>query len=173
VSADRSPEQGRDGATPAQPPKSLRHELRTPLNQIIGYAELLEEEAQEAGQERPIGDLRRIGTAARHLLDLIDKHAIGATTGGATSDGQPFAGPVAAPAEPPKAAEPQQPPAAPGPSLALASEARTPRMLVVDDNELSRGACGARATRWTRPRTAMWPSNGSLPSPTTSSSSTS
>jgi adenylate cyclase len=147
VSADRTTEQGRNGTAPAQPAKSLRHELRTPLNQIIGYAELLEEEAQEAGQESSIDDLRRIGTAARHLLDLIDKHAIGATTTGASPEAQPVAKPVAAPAEPPKATEAQRAPATAGPSLELVSEARTPRMLVVDDNELNRDMLSRRLRR--------------------------
>jgi adenylate cyclase len=46
----------------------LRHDLRTPLNQIIGYAELLEEDASDA--LRP--DLVRIHGAARNMLATLD-----------------------------------------------------------------------------------------------------
>lgn len=48
------------------------HELRTPLNAIIGYSELLEEEALERNQAYLIPDLRRIHSAARHQLGLIN-----------------------------------------------------------------------------------------------------
>src|SRR5438034_10981362 len=51
----------------------LRHELRTPLNQILGYSELLQEEAQEAGQNRFLPDLQRIAAAARQLIGLLDR----------------------------------------------------------------------------------------------------
>jgi len=55
--------------------QSLRHEFLTPLNQIIGYAELLEEESAERGQDDLLVDLRRIQAAARHLLELINQVA--------------------------------------------------------------------------------------------------
>ncbi len=47
-----------------------RHELRTPLNHIIGYSEMLIEEA--GIEKRMIPDLQKIHTAAHHLLDLIN-----------------------------------------------------------------------------------------------------
>lgn len=50
---------------------TMSHELRTPLNIVIGYCELLEEEAVEAGQAQITTDLARIQGAARHLLELI------------------------------------------------------------------------------------------------------
>jgi signal transduction histidine kinase len=49
----------------------MSHELRTPLNAIIGYAGLLREEAQDDGADS-VADLRRIETAGRHLLELIN-----------------------------------------------------------------------------------------------------
>ena len=52
--------------------KSLKHELRTPLNHIIGYCEMLIEEAQDAGREAALPDLERIHTAGRHLLSVIN-----------------------------------------------------------------------------------------------------
>jgi signal transduction histidine kinase len=51
---------------------SMSHELRTPLNAIILYSELLQEEAEEAGQPRSIADLQRIQVAGKHLLNLIN-----------------------------------------------------------------------------------------------------
>jgi class 3 adenylate cyclase len=52
--------------------RTIRHELRTPLGQIIGYAELLQEEAEDLGQESFKADLDRIRSAARRMLDLLD-----------------------------------------------------------------------------------------------------
>jgi PAS domain S-box-containing protein len=50
----------------------MSHELRTALNAIIGYSEMLEEEAEEAGQAAFVPDLRKIRSAGRHLLALIN-----------------------------------------------------------------------------------------------------
>src|SRR5205809_6561899 len=62
-------------AVPGIDPMShLRHELRTPLNQIIGYSEMLEEEAQESGQKALVPDLQKIQLAARNLLAVINTH---------------------------------------------------------------------------------------------------
>jgi PAS domain S-box-containing protein len=51
---------------------SMSHELRTPLNAIIGYSEMLQEEVADLGQESLVADLRKIHTAGRHLLALIN-----------------------------------------------------------------------------------------------------
>ncbi|WP_341739877.1 ATP-binding protein [Microcoleus sp. CAWBG640] len=51
---------------------NMSHELRTPLNAIIGYSEILEEEALEAGFEDLIPDTKKIQTAGKHLLNLIN-----------------------------------------------------------------------------------------------------
>ncbi len=51
---------------------SLRHNLRTPLNQIIGYSEILEEEAVNSGREDFIPDLQRINQAAREMVIRLD-----------------------------------------------------------------------------------------------------
>lgn len=53
---------------------NMSHELRTPLNAVIGYSEMLQEEAEELDedtQEIFIHDLKRINTAGIHLLSLI------------------------------------------------------------------------------------------------------
>ncbi len=51
---------------------NMSHELRTPLNAIIGYSELIEEEMADEGSDEFIPDLKKIQTAAAHLLSLIN-----------------------------------------------------------------------------------------------------
>ena len=50
---------------------NMSHELRTPLNAVIGYSEMLLEEAQAEGLTAFMADLDRINNAGRHLLGLI------------------------------------------------------------------------------------------------------
>ena len=38
----------------------LRHNLRTPLNHILGYGEMLIEDAEELGDEKLLAELRQI-----------------------------------------------------------------------------------------------------------------
>jgi signal transduction histidine kinase/ActR/RegA family two-component response regulator len=52
---------------------NMSHELRTPLNAIIGYAEILEEDAEDEGNTSAVQDLHRILAAAKHLLSLINE----------------------------------------------------------------------------------------------------
>ncbi|MBI4321772.1 MAG: response regulator [Chloroflexi bacterium] len=51
---------------------NMSHELRTPMNAIIGYSEMLIEEAQDTGQQELIPDLEKIRGAGKHLLQLIN-----------------------------------------------------------------------------------------------------
>src|SRR5213075_1966170 len=51
---------------------NMSHELRTPLNAIIGYSEMLEEETRESGKSDSVQDLRKIQSAGKHLLALIN-----------------------------------------------------------------------------------------------------
>ncbi len=51
---------------------NMSHEIRTPLNAIIGYSELMQEEAHDHGNERYILDLGRINSAGKQLLDLVN-----------------------------------------------------------------------------------------------------
>jgi signal transduction histidine kinase len=51
---------------------NMSHELRTPLNAVIGYSEMLQEEAEEIGQPRFVTDLQKISGAGKHLLALIN-----------------------------------------------------------------------------------------------------
>ena len=51
---------------------NMSHELRTPLNAVIGYSDMLREEAEDLGQEDFIPDLERIQSAGNHLLAMIN-----------------------------------------------------------------------------------------------------
>jgi signal transduction histidine kinase/CheY-like chemotaxis protein len=70
-------EEARDAANAANQAKSeflanMSHELRTPMNAILGYSEMLVEDAQDSGQEDFIPDLQKINQAGMHLLSLIN-----------------------------------------------------------------------------------------------------
>ena len=51
---------------------NMSHELRTPMNAILGYSEMLIEEAEDLEQEDFIPDLQKINKAGIHLLALIN-----------------------------------------------------------------------------------------------------
>jgi signal transduction histidine kinase len=51
---------------------NMSHELRTPLNTIIGYSEMLIEEADDSGEDSAVPDLQTIRLAGKHLLRLIN-----------------------------------------------------------------------------------------------------
>jgi adenylate cyclase len=52
---------------------NIRHSLRTPLNQIIGYSEMLQEEAEDLGLEAYLSDLQKMHTGGVRLLALINE----------------------------------------------------------------------------------------------------
>ena len=67
----------RDEAQQANRTKSaflanMSHELRTPMNAIIGYSEMLIEEASELEPQEFVPDLQKILAAGKHLLGLIN-----------------------------------------------------------------------------------------------------
>jgi adenylate cyclase len=121
----------------------LRHDLRTPLHQVIGYAELLEDEARDAGNEAYLADLGRIKEAARRALELADA-AVPAADPPEAEEPPLFLHPPAPPAE---TAATEAPPDATPPGLRLPSppiERSSVRLLVVDDNELNRDMLSRR-----------------------------
>jgi len=130
----------------------LRHDLRTPVHQILGYSELMQEEAMELGQESFVADLGKIQAAARQMLSVVDQAL----------------SPSAAPAPPPPAPVPPSPSSGmfvfredapdssagppsgvfstggPAPVSAPAVPPGTGQVLVVDDNEMNRDMLSRR-----------------------------
>ena len=51
---------------------NMSHELRTPLNSVIGYAEIIQEDAQMGNTGGVSSDASRIQRSATHLLSLIN-----------------------------------------------------------------------------------------------------
>jgi len=51
---------------------NMSHELRTPMNAIIGYSEMLKEDASDLGQSDFVNDLEKINASGKHLLRLIN-----------------------------------------------------------------------------------------------------
>ena len=50
----------------------MSHELRTPLNAVIGYSEILLEDAELDGRGEQIADLLKISAAGKHLLSMVN-----------------------------------------------------------------------------------------------------
>src|SRR6202011_3227791 len=69
--------EAKDAADAANRAKSIflakmSHELRTPLNAVIGFSEILLEDAEFKGNaESKKADLKRINAAGQHLLSLV------------------------------------------------------------------------------------------------------
>jgi sigma-B regulation protein RsbU (phosphoserine phosphatase) len=54
----------------------LSHELRTPVNHIVGYAELLEEQAEERHLTQLLPDLQKIVDAGHTWLGLMEEYLV-------------------------------------------------------------------------------------------------
>ncbi|MCB1516177.1 MAG: response regulator [Hyphomicrobiaceae bacterium] len=50
----------------------MSHELRTPLNAVLGYTEILLEDAEIDGNGTMIADLNKISAAGKHLLAMVN-----------------------------------------------------------------------------------------------------
>ena len=116
----------------------LCHDLRTPVNQIIGYSEMLQEEAEEIGRKKYLPDLRKIRDAAASWLGLMEEHLLpnGIGADAALAFGSEFEGTRILP---------------PGitfqsPAMSVAARTRVVhgRLLVVDDDESNRDMLSRR-----------------------------
>ncbi|HVK01959.1 MAG TPA: response regulator [Armatimonadaceae bacterium] len=132
---------------PAALPAQYLHDLRTPLHQIIGYAEMLAEQAEEEGQRGFVPDLEKIRAAGRQLLVLLNNGpepmpegtTLPASRNGSSSVRSSnmavaSATPSVLPPEGPPSAWELRPSAAPPVAL----------LLVVDDNEMNRDVLSRR-----------------------------
>jgi sigma-B regulation protein RsbU (phosphoserine phosphatase) len=119
----------------------LCHDLRTPVNQIIGYSEMLQEQAEETGRKKYLPELRKIRDAAASWLGLMEEHLLPTGTGDDAASVLPsdFAGSRVLP------------PGITFQSPAARAAAHTPavygRLLVVDDDESNRDMLGRRLQR--------------------------
>jgi len=111
--------------------KRTHHDLRTPLNQIIGYSEMLAEEANSINQGNLIPDLQKINQAAHKMLQLVeDLFFAGNADSPQPSTYTKHEGALAVSQEPDSA-----------------KSVQTGKILVVDDNELNRDMLSRRLQR--------------------------
>jgi class 3 adenylate cyclase/CheY-like chemotaxis protein len=68
------------------PLAKIRHDLRTPVNHIIGFSEMLLEEATGRTSESFVQDLQKIRNGGEHLLTLINQHLSGRSLPAARRD---------------------------------------------------------------------------------------
>jgi signal transduction histidine kinase len=61
------------GAAKAEFLAKMSHELRTPLNAVIGYSQILLEDAEDEGDSETTADLNKIHSAGQHLLKLVNE----------------------------------------------------------------------------------------------------
>jgi CheY-like chemotaxis protein len=66
--------------------RGLRHDLRTPINHVIGYSELLLEEAVDTGLTGVVEDLEKIRGAGRDLLAVVNERLDPARAGVGIAD---------------------------------------------------------------------------------------
>jgi adenylate cyclase len=116
-------------------PDLVCRELRTPLDCVLGYTQLLQEEAEDTGRPEILPDLCKIEQAARHLLDLSSALVNVASL---TAPAEPSAiGGEAARTAPLK----------PAGTWAGVRVSEGASLLVVDDNELNRDMLSRRLQR--------------------------
>src|ERR1700716_3314198 len=63
----------RAGAAKADFLAKMSHEVRTPLNAVIGYSQILLEDAGDEGDSETTADLNKIHNAGQHLLKLVNE----------------------------------------------------------------------------------------------------
>jgi class 3 adenylate cyclase len=126
------------------PRAKLRHDLRTPLHQIIGYSELLEDEAKDRGHEGYAADLGRIRAAARQALAVVEEAVppVPASAGPVVFRELPAAEGETAPV--PRITRDPTAALSALPRAAAPLEPGSVRLLVVDDNELNRDMLSRR-----------------------------
>jgi CheY-like chemotaxis protein len=121
---------------PAQSPHSatLRHELLTPLSHIIGYSEMLLDEAREGQIEPFVADLQKIRAAGKKLLTLINAFVGEAKLGESVPSHAPDTAGRLSQLRDEESYD----------KAAVQPAARSGHLLVVDDNEVNRDMLSRR-----------------------------
>src|SRR5438046_3564274 len=117
---------------------SMHHEVRTPLNQVIGYAEMLQEQAKELGHDSFASDLQKVHSAGRRLLDLIVENFASIQVN-SDAEGSDL---ITSKRQQAFAKEPMA-----KQNKAVGAAIATASLLVVDDNELNRDMLTRRLER--------------------------
>ena len=119
--------------SPLALPSQLLHDLRTPVHQIVGYVEMLREDATDDGNDSLASDLGKVRTAAADLQKMLEERFV-ATRGD-----------DAATATVPSVVAEQNIVSTPdADSKTLSSGAERGLLLVVDDNETNRDVLSRR-----------------------------
>jgi sigma-B regulation protein RsbU (phosphoserine phosphatase) len=118
----------------------LCHELRTPVNHIVGYAELLEEQAEERGLAQLLPDLRKIADAGHTWLGLMEEYLVRpAANALASPDGPRVAAPILL--------QPGVDFTSPSPRSATPTRMAEGHLLVADDDASNREMLARRLQR--------------------------
>lgn len=118
----------------------LCHELRTPVNHIVGYAELIEEQAEERGLREMLPDLRKIADAGHTWLRLMEDYLVRpATDARTTVEGARVAIPIML--------QPGIDYISPSPRSAMPASAIEGHVLVADDDAANREMLARRLQR--------------------------
>lgn len=118
----------------------LCHELRTPVNHIVGYAELIEEQAEERGLTQMLPDLRKIADAGHTWLGLMEEYLVRpAANAPATVEGARVANPILL--------QPGIDYISPSPRSAMPASAIGGHVLVADDDAANREMLARRLQR--------------------------
>lgn len=136
-----------DASTAASLPKQLRHDLLNGVHQIIGYAEMLQEEVAGTAQDGWAADLDRITGAARKLQELVTSTGTAPAREREATAGAPAArlpGPAGTEAGPTGAGTEVGPTSAP--ARWAPTEAGNP-ILIVDDDPNNRELLSRRLQR--------------------------
>ncbi len=120
-------------AQPTALPAQLLHDLRTPVHQIVGYVEMLQEDAADVGNTNLATDLKKVRESAALLQAMLEERFVSV---------QGEAAPVAAPAPAVAVRAPIASNA--DDDKSLSSGAERGLLLVVDDNETNRDVLSRR-----------------------------
>ena len=111
-------------------PSKLLHDLRSPLNQVIGYAEILSEDAANEQRSDLVTDLEKIRDAGQRMLAVIENNFTAA-------DSEPTVPAEWVDEDPPQ-----------GPRLVASEPSSAPGLLlVVDDDSANRDVLSRRLSR--------------------------